>query len=89
MTCSNSMKEMMGRRMRVEFIEYEARRAGSIAQCRWPEGSPERTYWLVCFGQKESPPVDEAGGRSIPHQRDADGEDHINSDHSGTQSGVK
>ena len=72
MTCSTNADELLARPVRMAFIEYEARFAHSRDECWWPDGSPERDYWMEAFSQKENPPADKAGGSSIPHQRDVE-----------------
>lgn len=68
MTCSTSIEEMLTRPTRMAFIEFEATHALSCAECRWPAGSYEQTFWLEVY-QKKNPRLVEPGV-SIPHQRD-------------------
>ena len=70
MTCSTDIGELLARPVRMAFIEYEARFAQSPDECWWPQDSPEHEYWMEQF-IKRKPPSREAGGSSIPHQRDA------------------
>ena len=72
MTCSTTAEELLARPVRMAFIQFEATFARSADDCWWPEGSPERAYWMDVYGEKESPPTAQAGGLPIPHQRDAE-----------------
>ncbi len=72
MTCSTDIGELLERPVRMAFIEYEARFAHSRDECWWPEDSPEFEYWMERYNAKENPPVVQAGGSSIPHQRDVE-----------------
>lgn len=72
MTCSTTAEELLARPVRMAFIQFEATFACSTDECWWPDGSPERAYWMDIFGEKESPPAVATGGHSIPHQRDAE-----------------
>jgi hypothetical protein len=72
MTCSTTAEELLARPVRMAFIQFEATFARERDECWWPEGSPERAYWLDVFGEKENPPAVQAGGSSIPHQREAE-----------------
>jgi hypothetical protein len=70
MTCSTSIEEMLSRPVRMTFIRYEAEQASCVEECRWPEESHERVYWLKVFAQKKSPRLSPRA--LIPHQRDVE-----------------
>lgn len=90
MTCSTDAGELLARPVRMAFIEYEAAQASVESECWWPDGSPERVYWMDVFREKERPPCFTAGGLPIPHQRDVreEGNHSLNSVHSYTNHGV-
>lgn len=72
MTCSTNAEELLTRPVRMAFIQFEATFARDAKDCWWPDGSPERAFWMDVFGEKENPPVLRQGGSQIPHQRDVE-----------------